>query len=354
MEDVARFALDDAGLCARLKAARHALTAAIAGLGPVVDLLAASRDTPGDTGTGLTGAGESSRDGLLGIVSAAAGRAQEGVRTIEEMAKALDLARALARAGGEPPAGALERLRYELYDIDRELRLALPGLAPQWRLCVLVSIGLCARPWREVIAEAIAGGADCVQVREKSMPDRELLDHARAVVELVDELAGDISDGRAAVIVNDRPDIALASGATGVHLGQDDMPVRTAREIMGAGAIVGVSTTDLDQARRAVREGASVCGIGPMFASTTKAKSAIAGRGAGPNAVRAYLDDPETAAVPHLAIGGITPGNAGEVAAAGARGIAVSAAVCGADDPRGVCARLVEAMNTRYRAERDR
>lgn len=332
MEDVARFGLDDPGVCARLKSARHTLTEAIAGMGPIAGLLASARDTPGDTGTDLTAAGESQRDGLLAIAGAAAGRAQEGVRTIEEIAKTLPG----AHEGGRAPARALERLRYELYDIDRELRLALPRLAPQWRLCVLLSVDLCARPWSEVVAEAIAGGADCVQVREKSMPDRELLDHARAVVERVGEASG----GRAWVIVNDRPEIALLSGAAGVHLGQDDLPVRAAREIMGAGSIVGVSTTTLDQARRAVRSGASVCGIGPMFASTTKAKNSLAG----PGAVRAYLDDPVASRVPHLAIGGITPENAREVVVAGARGIAVSAAVCGADDPRGVCARLAGAI----------
>ncbi|MEM0982636.1 MAG: thiamine phosphate synthase [Planctomycetota bacterium] len=321
MEDLARFALDHQPLCARLKSLRHRLTAAIAALDLPPGLLTAARDTPGDVGTGVTTREEMDRTDWLGIASAAGARATEAVRTLEEVGKMHGSA-------------DFEAIRYELYDVDRELRLALPGLAPQWRLCVLVTESLCAKPWRDVVAGAIAGGADCIQLREKELDGGPLLDRARELIELV--------DGRAAVIINDRPDIALLAGATGVHLGQTDLPVRAAREIMGAGAIVGVSTANVEQARQAVRDGASVCGIGPMFTSTTKPKNFTAG----PAAVRAYLNDDAVSHIPHLAIGGITPDNAAEVVGAGARGLAVSSAVCGSDDPSGVCERLVEIVET--------
>jgi thiamine-phosphate pyrophosphorylase len=200
---------------------------------------------------------------------------------------------------------------------------------------VLITESLCRRPWLEVARAAIEGGADCVQLREKEMEDREVLARAKSLVELArSPLAHAL--GSCSVIINDRPDIALAAGADGVHLGQGDMPVRAVREIAGAGLIVGVSTSRVEEARAAVRDGADYLGLGPMFATTTKHKPELRG----PGYVREVMADPMLAGVPHLAIGGITPGNVVELAAAGCRGVAVSSAVCGAEDPRAVCAFL--------------
>lgn len=324
MEDAARFGLDDASLCADLKHARHALTAALeaaaAPLGGPLALLA-SRDTPGDVGTSISTDRESSRAGLGEIAAAACARLTEALRSIEECAK----------VAAPAAAAQVEQLRYRAYELERRLMTALrAGRAPQWRLCVLITASLCAHhPWERVAQEAIDGGADCLQLREKELDGAELLARARRLVAL--------ARGRAAVVVNDRPDIALLAGADGVHVGQSDLPVREIRRLAGDRLLVGVSTSNLEQARAAAAEGADLCGVGPMFPTTTKHKPTLAG----PEYLRAYV---EHVRLPHLAIGGITPENVGKLAAAGCRGVAVSSAVCAAQRPAEVCRALVEGL----------
>ena len=151
----------------------------------------------------------------------------------------------------------------------------------------------------------------------------------------------------AAGVINDRPDIAISAGADGVHVGQEDLPVGAVRKIAGMSLLVGVSTTSMAQAMRAAREGADVCGVGPMFATSTKHKPTIAGAAY----LREYLAEPATAGVPHVAIGGITPENVGELGAAGCRGVAVSGAVCGAAEPGEVCREILRRLPWKNVAE---
>jgi thiamine-phosphate pyrophosphorylase len=322
MEDAARFALDDAGLVEALKSIRHGLAGAMARLRP--DAALAARDTPGDVGTGVRTESEYRRPDLRSVVAAAAGRTTEALRSIEEYGKTID-----------PVAAAeVEALRYRVYEAERRLVPAMgSGGRRQWRVCVVLTESLCERhPWLDVARLAMEAGADCVQLREKRLDGGELLDRARRLVGLATEHGAD-------VVVNDRPDVALAAGAAGVHLGQTDLPVRDARAIVGPALLVGVSTSSLEQASAALRAGADVCGVGPMFPTTTKRKDRIAG----PAYLRSYLAR-EPALPPHLAIGGITPENIGELVEAGVRGVAVSGAVCGAPDPGGVVRRLLGAM----------
>lgn len=326
LEECARFALHDRALVTTIKGARHALRAAAATLAADRLRLLANRDTPGDPGTDATTASEFVREDLPAVAAAAASRLTESLRVLEETAKAL----------ADPAAARrIERVRYEAYDIDKLLTLALgTGRARQWRLCVLLTESLCAHhPWDRVAALALEGGADSLQLREKALDARELTDRARRLIEIA-RPAG------AAVIINDRADAALASGADGVHLGQGDAPVRDVRALAGRRLLVGVSTADMDQARAAAGEGADYCGVGPMFPSTTKTRPHLAG----PDSLRAYLADEQTARIPHLAIGGITPTNVRALADAGCRGIAVSSAVCAAQDPAAVCRSMLEAL----------
>jgi thiamine-phosphate pyrophosphorylase len=127
-------------------------------------------------------------------------------------------------------------------------------------------------------------------------------------------------------IVNDRPDLAAIVGADGVHLGQDDLPIAKVRRIVGSNALIGVSTHSIEQARQAVLEGADYLGVGPVFASNTKAFTEFPG-----------LDYVRKAAVeirtPWFAIGGISLDNIGEVTTAGATRVAVSSAIGAAADP---------------------
>ncbi|MFO0825855.1 MAG: thiamine phosphate synthase [Gemmataceae bacterium] len=176
------------------------------------------------------------------------------------------------------------------------------------------------------IAQAAAGGADIVQLREKNLTDRELLARARDVRRWT-KTAGVL------FIVNDRPDIARLVEADGVHLGQDDLPVSEARRMVGAGALIGVSTHTIEQVRQAVRDGADYLGVGPVFPSKTKEFDHFPGL----DFVRAA--NAETA-LPAFALGGIGLENLGQVVTAGARRIAVGSAVAASDDPERVAALL--------------
>jgi thiamine-phosphate pyrophosphorylase len=321
MEDAARFALGDQDLIEGLKRLRHDLRHALDQ--PALDrsLLLSARDVESDRGLGIKTPSELTRAGVRDIAAAAGSRLAEALRSIEEAAKGL---------GAD--AAALERLRYRAYIEERRLLLALPtGRCPQWRLCVLITESLCTRPWLGVARAAIDGGADCIQLREKELPDRELLKRATALTEIV---------GSASVIINDRPDVALMANASGVHLGQEDLGIADVRGLVGSRMLIGVSTSNVDEARGAARGGADYCGIGPMFPTTTKEKPRISG----PEYLREYLADPILSQRPHLAIGGITPENIGLLREAGCRGVAVSSVVCGADDPAGVCRRLITAL----------
>jgi thiamine-phosphate pyrophosphorylase len=137
-------------------------------------------------------------------------------------------------------------------------------------------------------------------------------------------------------------DLALAVGADGVHLGQDDLPPRVARPLLRPGMILGRSTHSLEQAREAHGEGADYIAVGSMFATATKPDFELVG----PELLRQIR--PETSR-PLIGIGGITPDNAGEVIGAGADGVAVIAAVCGAADPAAATRRFLAAI----RAARD-
>ena len=321
LEDVARFAWNDRAIAEEAKSLRHALQAAAA---PIpADRLALARDVAGDVGTDIAGAGEYARADASSVAVAAGKRLTEALRVIEEAAKSLD------PAVGPAVARAVESLRYRAYALDARVTVRASLARPrQWRMCVLVTRSLCARPWDEVVARAIDGGADAIQVREKDMPARELVAHARAVRAIC-------APRGVAVVVNDRLDVALASGADGVHLGTDDLPIADARRIAGAAFLIGASTHSLAEAQAALDAGADHCGVGAMYASGLKPGLAPSGEAY----LRAFLA--EFPRIPHLAIGGIAPGRVSALSRAGCRGVAVSSAVCGAEDPAAVAAAIV-------------
>ena len=317
MEDHARFALGDAALCGELKAIRHALAGAFDGFAATAIL---HRDAAGDVGTAIKAGDEMSRGTPADVVTAAGKRLGEALRVIEEYLK-LD----------RPADAALvERARYRAYDVEKALAIATRPASARFagvRLYVLVTESVCRRPWREVAEAAIDGGADCLQLREPSMDAGELLTRARWIADLC-RRRGVVS------IVNDRPDVALLSGADGVHVGQGDLPAVEARKIVGRDKLVGVSTHGTDQARRAIADGADYLGVGPVFPSGTKPRDILPGL--------AYARAAARLPVPCVAIAGVTLGNVAEVAATAVGSVAVTAAVCASDDPAGA-ARAIRA-----------
>ena len=135
---------------------------------------------------------------------------------------------------------------------------------------VLITESVCKRPWIEAAKLAIEGGADCLQLREKNLESGEFLRRAKQFVELCH--AHNVIS-----IINDRPDIAIMSGADGVHVGQDDLPARDVRKLLGPNKILGVSTHRIEQARQAVLDGADYIGVGPVFRSPTKPRDFLPG-----------------------------------------------------------------------------
>jgi thiamine-phosphate pyrophosphorylase len=179
----------------------------------------------------------------------------------------------------------------------------------------------------DIVRAAVAGGVTCVQLREKHCGTREFVAEARAVREV---LAGT----GIALIINDRLDVALAVGASGVHLGQTDMHIADARRLVGANMLIGVSAECVQDAVRAQAEGADYIGISPVFSTPTKTDTAPALGLDGVAAIRAAVS------LPLVGIGGIGPGNAAEVIRAGCDGLAVVSAIVSAPDPREAAAKL--------------
>jgi thiamine-phosphate pyrophosphorylase len=184
----------------------------------------------------------------------------------------------------------------------------------------------------ETVRAAVAGGATAVQLRDHASTTRELVD---AACGLRDILAG----SGVCFVVNDRLDVALAVGADGVHLGQSDLPAELARAVAGPELIIGWSVTNVSEAQAAARLPAGTVdylGVGPIFATPTKTDAAP------PMGVEALREVCALSPVPCVAIGGITAERVADLTAAGAAGIAVVAAICAAEDPRGAAAELRE------------
>jgi thiamine-phosphate pyrophosphorylase len=168
----------------------------------------------------------------------------------------------------------------------------------------------------EIARRAIAGGADVIQLRDKMCGCRELIRIGRAF-RAITMKTGTL------FMVNDRIDVALACGADGVHLGQDDIRVEVARQIAPPGFIIGVSVGTVDEAVRAEEEGADYIAISPVFSTASKDD---AGPGRGLDVVREIR---RSVSVPVIAIGGINLDNVREVIRAGADGVAVISVVVG-------------------------
>jgi thiamine-phosphate pyrophosphorylase len=200
------------------------------------------------------------------------------------------------------------------------------------RLHVLTDVTLQSRfSHIELTRLAIAGGADTIQFRQKTGSTREMIATAREMKTLC-------SRADVMLVVNDRIDVALASEADGVHLGQDDFPIALARKYLGRDRTIGGSAATLEEARTCLAAGADYIGFGPVYPTTSKDD---AGPVSGNDTLSRVVAEMQ---LPIIAIGGVTVSNAAAVVRAGARGIAVISAVCCQDDPEGATKGLREAI----------
>jgi len=170
-----------------------------------------------------------------------------------------------------------------------------------------------SKPVLEILQEVILGGADAVQLREKIMPDSEFLVLAKEFRKIT-------SQSNTLFIVNDRAEIAKETDADGLHIGQSDISIPTARSIIGYDKILGVSTHNIPQARKAQKEGADYLGVGPLFYTATKDHEPTAG-------INYLQETRREITIPFVAIGGINARNLHEVLLAGGLRVAVCSAI---------------------------
>ncbi|MFB6151736.1 MAG: thiamine phosphate synthase [Haloarculaceae archaeon] len=205
----------------------------------------------------------------------------------------------------------------------------------EWDVYLVTQESLSAgRSTLDVVEAAVAGGVDVVQLREKDRSARERYHLGRKLRSVTRE-AG------VTFVVNDRVDLAQAVDADGVHLGDSDLPVPVARDLLGPDAVIGRSVSFVDDAVAAERAGADYLGVGAVYATGSKDDIDDDEYAIGTDRV---ADIVEAVDVPVVGIGGVTAENADDVVAAGAAGVAVISAITGAEDPTAATRDLCEAV----------
>jgi thiamine-phosphate pyrophosphorylase len=315
IEEFCRFVLNSSSLTDRAKQLRHELSASISKLD--AERLISCRDSLGDVGVGKTVEKQLTRGDLNDCFTAGCKRLTEALRALAEV----------IRIDDEPLAAAIEKLRFDAYTLEKDIVIFSDTSAKfkSVRLYIVITSNLPA----EVISLAykcVAGGADCIQLRAKDIEDDRYFALAVEFVKICRD-AGVVS------IINDRADIAVAAGADGVHLGQNDLPVEQARKLQLAPLIIGKSTHSLKQLRAACAESLTYVGLGPVFATPTKPGADAVGL----EYVTSATKELAGTGIAHVAIGGITPDNVERVLDAGAKSVAVCSAVTHASDPAAAC-----------------
>ncbi len=313
VEEYARFVRDDAALCRRLKELRHELVAAekmLPAALPEGMTRADFRDTAGDAGADATTDGEATRADEAAVARAALKRLPEALRALEEYGKIVDT----------EAAARFEKLRYAVYEIEARALSTANRFArlAQARLYVLVTESLASADAVTVTREAVAGGADIIQMREKELEDGAFYARAR-------ELAAICREGGALFLLNDRAHLVDLVDADGVHTGWGDLPIHLVRRLVGRDRVIGRSTAAREWAERAFSEGADYIGAGPVYATDTKKHRAPVGL----DCVRWVA---AWNALPYFCIGAVNRRTLPEVIAAGARAVAVCTAIIGARD----------------------
>ncbi|MEK7275207.1 MAG: thiamine phosphate synthase, partial [Candidatus Desantisbacteria bacterium] len=288
-------------------------------------LLISARDSHNDVGLAIHVDTEGLRTGRAGIIQANMKRSQEAMRVLEEFGKLND----------KETGCRIKALRYQVYELEQVVLQAIGRNKNICGLYLILDYGLLGEKiWdRDYVNEIIAAGVNIVQLRVKDMLDSKLILLGNMLRKITEEAA-------IPLIINDRVDIALAIGADGVHLGQDDLPIDAARNLMG-NKIIGISTHSLAQAQEAIENGADYIGIGPVYSTTTKHDAA------NPLGCKIIHEICETINLPIVAIGGINEDNLTQVLKTGAHGIAVASAVLKASDYAAVVKRMAEKMKNR-------
>jgi thiamine-phosphate pyrophosphorylase len=327
IEDYCRFALNCGPLSGRVKDLRHRLSSTLAQFDS--NKLLASRETESDVGIGQTVKTTIARAGLKDALTAACKRLPEALRVLAET----------IRLDAPEPAEQIEQIRYAGYTLEKDIALFADTQAKfaGVRLYVIISSNVPDDVF--TLAEnCVKGGADCIQLRAKDID-------ADKYFVMADEFVKICRRGGVLSVINDRVDIAVASGADGVHLGQDDLPVEQARKLQFAPLIIGKSTHSITQLNSAIAELPTYVSLGPIFATPTKPKAAPVTL----DYVKQALPILSETGISHVAIGGITLENLDSVLQLGVKTIAVSSAVIASQAPRAACRKLKEKIEAFFK-----
>lgn len=318
VEEFCRFGLNSEPLAKRAKQLRHELCFSIAKLDS--ERLISSRDTEGDVGTEIKLKKQHKRSDLEDCFTAACKRLTEALRVLSEMIQTID----------PVEAEKLEKQRYCFYTLEKDISFLYSTCQKFSK--VKLYIVITSESADEVLSltkDCILGKADCIQLRTKSMPGDELFDLAVKFANLC-RAASVIS------IINDRPDIAIACGADGVHLGQNDLPIEQVRRLQSRPMIIGKSTHSMEQLRKACDQNVTYVGLGPVFSTPTKPTA----KAVGFEYVTQASEFLKTTAIKGVAIGGINTDNITDVLNCGPDVIAVCSAVTKAPKPAKACMAL--------------
>jgi len=289
-----------------------------------------ARNSAGDVGVDIEVPGEEKQRELPTMVVANARRAQESLRTLEELSKLPGMTAKL-----DPEK--FKQARFKLYTIERNLLSKLLRRDKTKRIAGLYVIidtqALKGRSHLEVTSQVISGGAKIIQLRDKLLSKKELLAIAHQLRSLC-------AEQNVLFIINDYLDIALATEADGLHLGQNDLPIKVAHQLLPIDKILGGSVTTEDQAITAEAEGADYIAVGSIYPTTYKKTATVVG-------VERLRQVRQATSLPLVAIGGINKDNAAEVIAAGANSVAVISAVLEAESPEEAARQIIDSLGAR-------
>lgn len=316
IEEWCRFALNDAPLAETCKKIRQSIAQWH------TEDIRQARNTPDDCGTTLTHPQEERRESPQQVLHINLARTQEALRVLEEYGKLY-----------HPQMGTtFKQLRYQVYSLESRLFSSSPqGKLNTSQLYLVTSP---SDRLFSIVEASLKGGLSLVQYRNKEGEDNIQIAEGTKLCELCHEYG-------ALFLMNDRADLALAVNADGVHLGQQDIPISIARQILGPNKIIGRSTTNPHELQNAIKEGADYVGVGPVYKTPTKPGKAPVG-----------LDYVRYAAqhcpIPWFAIGGIDSSNIESVIAADGKRVAVVRSIMAADDPQIATESLLKAFASLY------
>lgn len=324
MEEFCRFALNSKPLSSRVKQLRHQLCAQIEKLD--TSKLLTARDTPNDVGTHIKVTDQLTRQSLEDCFTAAAKRLPEALRALTETIQTIN----------PDIAQAIENIRYDSYTLEKDINtFSNTSLKfAKVKLYVLIT----STNHQEIICltkDCASSGADCIQLRIKQSPlsDKQYLSTAKDFVNIC-------RDNNVISIINDRPDIAIASDADGLHLGQDDLPIEETKKLIPRPMIIGLSTHNTDQLTDAIKKQPTYVGLGPAFLTDTKLHEKLTGL----EYISQAIDILKDTSISHVAIGGISKGNLSQLLALGVRKIAVCAAITAQPNPKQACSDFKKAL----------